>query len=163
MKLGSIWCLHTGAEIVILVGRLLNVSIKDKPGNGKGNHVKWVQTPGRNPVLRRRGRLVAAWDGRTPPVIRDKGSGGDGTRNFILELLLAVDGKFDTKFLNTHLAHCSSLAHCRGCRAASKGCTVRCSHQVNLCGTRAEPWRAFGCVHTAGFILLAVLWQTLYM
>lgn len=93
----------------------------------------------------------------------DKGSGGDGTRNFILELLLAVDGKFDTKFLNTHLAHCSSLAHCRGCRAARKGCTVRCSHQVNLCGTRAEPWRAFGCVHTAGFILLAVLWQTLYM
>lgn len=79
------------------------------------------------------------------------------------ELLLAVDGKFDTKFLNTHLAHCSSLAHCRGCRAARKGCTVRCSHQVNLCGTRAEPWRAFGCVHTAGFILLAVLWQTLYM
>lgn len=49
---------------------------------------------------------------------RDKGSGGDGTQNFILELLLAVDGKFDTKFLNTHLAHCSSLAHCRGCRAA---------------------------------------------
>lgn len=51
---------------------------------------------------------------------------------FIWELLLAVDGRFYTKFLNMHLAHCSSLAHCGGCRAVWKGCTVRCSGQVNL-------------------------------
>lgn len=33
MKLGSTWCLHTGAQAVTWAGRLLNVSIKDKPGN----------------------------------------------------------------------------------------------------------------------------------